>query len=484
MTKANILIVDDDPLVADSLAVFLRSRGYEVAVETDSHRALRLLRDGHNPDLLLTDVNMPGLDGFGLLREARKVDPSLVIVLLTGYGTIESAVKAMRDGAEDYVTKPVIDEEMLLTVERALKRRSLTQENEQLKRQLNRSLKLENLVGSDHRMRKIYETMATVAATRATVLITGESGTGKSIIARAIHHASPRKDKPFVEVNCGALPESLLESELFGHRKGAFTGADTDRLGKFKRADGGTIFLDEIATASPSFQVRLLRILQERRIERVGDDESTEVDVRVILATNIDLKEAVERNEFREDLYHRINVVKIHIPPLRERRGDIPLLTEHFLRRYTRENEKEVGGLADEAMSRLVGYDWPGNVRELENAIERAVVLTRGSTLTPEDFPPEISGQQPTPAGGTVFDFRPDGRTIMPLKKALEGPEKEIIAATLASVNWNRQKAAKLLDINRTTLFNKMRKYGLLEIKRGGKRRGDAGDNGEDGEDE
>jgi DNA-binding NtrC family response regulator len=320
-------------------------------------------------------------------------------------------------------------------------------------------------------MRKIYETMATVAATRATVLITGESGTGKSIIARAIHHASPRRDKPFVEVNCGALPEGLLESELFGHRKGAFTGAEADRLGKFLRADGGTIFLDEIATASPSFQVKLLRILQERRFERVGDDESVEVDVRVILATNIDLKEAVDRGVFREDLFHRINVVNIHIPPLRERRGDIPLLADHFLKRYSRENTKEITGISDDAMNKLVGYEWPGNVRELENAIERAIVLTRAKELGIEDFPPEISGAQPAGGGNHSFDFRPDGRTIVPLKKALEGPEKEIIAATLASVNWNRQKAAKLLDINRTTLFNKMRKYGLLEIKRGGKRR-------------
>jgi DNA-binding NtrC family response regulator len=312
-----------------------------------------------------------------------------------------------------------------------------------------------------------------VAATRATVLITGESGTGKSLIARAVHHASPRKDKPFVEVNCGALPESLLESELFGHRKGAFTGADTDRLGKFLRADGGTIFLDEISTASAAFQIKLLRILQERRFERVGDDESVQVDVRVVLATNIDLKEAVEEGDFREDLFHRINVVTLHIPPLRERRGDIPLLAEHFLRRYTNENSKAIAGITDDAMSLLVGYDWPGNVRELENAIERAVVLTRSEKLAAEDFPPEITGAQPVPAGtgGGAIDFRPDGRTIVPLKKALEGPEKEIIAATLASVNWNRQRAAKLLDINRTTLFNKMRKYGLLEIKRGGHRR-------------
>jgi DNA-binding NtrC family response regulator len=472
MSKANLLIVDDDPLVADSLAVFLRSRGYEVSVQTDANRALRSLKDGLRADLLLTDVNMPGLDGFGLLREARKVDANLVVVMLTGYGTIESAVKAMREGAEDYITKPVIDEEMLLTVERALKQRRLSQENEQLKRQLTRSLKLENMIGADHRMRKMYETMSTVAATRATVLITGESGTGKSIIARAIHHASPRRDKPFVEVNCGALPEGLLESELFGHRKGAFTGAEADRLGKFLRADGGTIFLDEIATASPSFQVKLLRILQERRFERVGDDESITVDVRVILATNIDMKEAVDTGTFREDLYHRINVVNIHIPPLRERRGDVPLLADHFLRRYAKENQKEISGISDEAMVKLVGYEWPGNVRELENAIERAIVLTRATELGVEDFPPEVSGAQTSGGGGNhSFDFRPDGRTIVPLKKALEGPEKEIIAATLASVNWNRQKAAKLLDINRTTLFNKMRKYGLLEIKRGGKRR-------------
>jgi DNA-binding NtrC family response regulator len=472
MTNAKILIVDDDPLVADSLAVFLKSRGYDVVVETDSHRAVRMLKNGAQVDLVLTDVNMPGLDGFALLKEVKKIDPSTVTVMLTGYGTIESAVRAMRDGAEDYITKPVIDEEMLLTVERALQRRNLTRENEQLKRQLNRTLKLETMVGADHRMRKMYETLATVASTRATVLITGESGTGKSLVARAIHHASPRKSEPFVEVNCGALPENLLESELFGHRRGAFTGAESDRMGKFLRADGGTIFLDEIATASPSFQVKLLRILQERRFEPVGSDESIEVNVRVLLAANVDLKKAVDEGKFREDLFHRINVVNIEIPPLRDRRSDIPLLADHFLKRYTRENEKRVDGIEDEAMNRLVQYDWPGNVRELENAIERAVVLTRGKSLSEDDFPLEISGKEPVKSNGGI-DFRPDGRTVMPLKKALEGPEKEIIAAMLASVNWNRQRAAKLLAINRTTVFNKMRKYGLLEIKRGGRRKGE-----------
>ncbi len=469
--SSKILIVDDDPLVADSLAVFLRSRNYDVEVETNSQKALKTLKEGRTIDLLLSDVNMPGLDGFGLLREVKKIDPNVVVVMLTGYGTIESAVVAMREGAEDYITKPVIDEEMLLTVDRALKRRALTQENEHLKRQLRRSLNLDNLIGADHRMRKMYETLATVAATRATVLISGESGTGKSLVARAIHHHSPRRDKPFVEVNCGALPETLLESELFGHRKGAFTGAETDRLGKFLRADGGTIFLDEIGTASPAFQVKLLRILQERRFERVGDDDSVEVDVRVVLATNIDLKVAVANEEFRADLYHRINVVNIAIPPLRDRSGDVPLLAEHFLRRFSRENEKPVSGITDEAMAYLLGYEWPGNVRELENSIERAVVLTRNDELTSEDFASDITGHQPGVPNQNGFDFRADGRTVVPLKQALEGPEQEIIEATLASVNWNRQLAAKLLDINRTTLFNKMRKYNLLDIKRGGVRK-------------
>jgi DNA-binding NtrC family response regulator len=476
MNRAKILIVDDDPLVADSLAVFLAGRGYETSVETDPRRALKRLRDTPDIDLLLSDVNMPGMDGFDLLRQVRALDPSPVVVMLTGYGTIESAVKAMREGAEDYVTKPVIDEEMVLTIERALKRRGLAEENERLKRQLQRALDLDGLVGADHRMRKIYETLATVAATRATVLITGESGTGKSLVARAIHYASPRRDKPFVEVNCGALPESLLESELFGHKRGSFTGADSDRLGKFLRADGGTIFLDEISTASPALQVKLLRILQERRFERVGDDESVTVDVRVLLATNVELKGAVDRGEFREDLYHRINVVRIEIPPLRERRGDIPLLAEHFLRRYAEENGKAGLRLADDAMQLLVRYDWPGNVRELENAIERAVVLARRDELTSEDFVLESNAAAGVRnvAAPPAVDFHSDGRTVVPLKKALEAPEREIIAATLAAVNWNRQKAAKLLDINRTTLFNKMRKYGLLEIKRGGRRKGDA----------
>lgn len=474
MSKSRLMIVDDDPLVADSLAVFLTSRDYEVTVETDAHRALRRLRDGETIDMVLTDVNMPGLDGFGLLKEIRKIDANAVVVMLTGYGTIESAVKAMREGAQDYITKPVIDEEMLMTVERALKHRNLKVENEQLKRQLRGTLKLDNLVGADHKMRKMFEIVNTVAATRATILLTGESGTGKSMVAKAVHAASPRKDKPFVEVNCGALPETLLESELFGHRRGAFTGAESDRLGKFLRAQGGTIFLDEIATASPALQVRLLRILQERRFERVGDDDSVEIDVRVVLATNIDLKKAVERGEFREDLYHRINVVGIEIPPLRERRSDIPLLAEHFLKQYATENDKNVHTIADEAMQLLVRYDWPGNVREVENAIERAVVLTRDEVLTASSFPLEISGlqeQDGSSNGGLNLDFRPDGRTVIPLKVALEGPEKEIIAATLASVNWNRQHAARLLDINRTTLFNKMRKFDLLEIKRGGRRK-------------
>ena len=243
---------------------------------------------------------------------------------------------------------------------------------------------------------------------------------------------------------------------------------------KFKRADGGTIFLDEIATASQALQVKLLKILQERRFERLGDDETIDVDVRIILATNVDLKEAVGSGVFREDLFHRINVVNIHIPPLRDRNSDVPLFAEHFLRRYTRENDKQIESISDEAMGHLCRYDWPGNIRELENSIERAVVLTRGQTLTVEDFPHDVTGiDSPTNGGGFQLDFRPDGRTVMPLKKALEGPEKEIIAATLASVNWNRQKAARLLNINRTTLFNKMRKYGLLEIKRGGKRRGE-----------
>ncbi len=472
MNSAKLMIVDDDPLVADSLAVFLTSRGYDVVVETDAHRALRSMKEGRVIDLILTDVNMPGLDGFALLKETRKIDPTVVVVMLTGYGTIESAVKAMRDGAEDYVTKPVIDEEMLMTVERALKRRKLSQENEQLKRQLRSTLKLDNLVGADNHMRKMFEMVQTVAATRATVLLTGESGTGKSMVARAVHHSSPRRDKAFVEVNCGALPETLLESELFGHRRGAFTGAESNRAGKFLRADGGTIFLDEIATASPALQVRLLRILQERRFDRVGDDDSIEVDVRVILATNIDLREAVAAGSFREDLYHRINVVSIEIPPLRDRCSDIPLLAEHFLRKSATENGKEIESISDEAMQLLIRYDWPGNVRELENAIERGVVLARESILDVSSFPFEITGDHDADgASGFQLDFRPDGRTIMPLKKALEGPEKEIIAATLASVNWNRQKAAKLLDINRTTLFNKMRKYELLEIKRGGKRK-------------
>jgi DNA-binding NtrC family response regulator len=446
-----ILIVDDDPLVPRTLRLLLAKHGHDVDAAGNAQEAFQRL-EARVADVVISDINMPGLDGFEVLRAVRQRWPQCQVVLVTGYGTIESAVRGMRDGAFDYVTKPVLDEEMLLVVERALESSRLRSENAQLRAALENSQGRKKVIGNDASLVKVFETITAVAPTRATVLITGESGTGKSLIARSIHDASPRKGGPFVEVNCGALPEGLLESELFGHTKGAFTGASGNRTGRFLAADKGTLFLDEIGASSPALQLKLLRVLQERKFEAVGSEESVEVDVRLLLATNEDLSKAVADGRFRQDLYYRISVVPVHLPPLRERPGDVPLLAAHFLKRFSDENEKSIGAIDDGTMTILQAHSWPGNIRELENVIERGVILARGDALMPGDLPPELTKSAPAPVGN---------RTL-PLKRALEIPEREIIERTLRTHNWNRQRTAQALDINRTTLFNKMRKYGLL----------------------
>ncbi len=446
-----ILIVDDDPLVPRTLRLLLVKHGHDVDVAGGAEEALRHL-EARTADVVITDVNMPGPDGFALLKSVRARWPAAQVVLVTGYGTIESAVRGMREGAFDYVTKPVLDEEMLLVVERALESSRLKSENAELKAALDRARTSRRIVGSDAVLQKVFETVNAVSPTRATVLVTGESGTGKTLVARMIHDLSPRRQGPFIEVNCGALPETLLESELFGHTKGAFTGATGARTGRFLAADHGTLFLDEVGAASPALQLRLLRVLQERRFEAVGSEASVEVDVRMVLATNEDLAKAVLSGRFRQDLYYRISVVPVHLPPLRERSGDVPLLAQHFLKRCAQENGKKVDRIDDATLTILSAHSWPGNVRELENVIERGVILCRGDVLTPGDLPPALTKSAPAPVGD-----RP-----LALKRALEIPEREIIERTLKRHGGNRQRTAQALDINRTTLFNKMRKYGLL----------------------
>ena len=453
---ARILIVDDDPLVPRTLRILLRKHGHEVEAAQSAQEAYdKLLEDP--VDLVISDINMPGGNGFDVLAHVKRESPATEVILVTGYGTIENAVRGMKEGAFDYVTKPVLDDEMVLVVERALESARLRTENADLRARLAnvQDVTGENTIGRDPSFVKVFDTVGAVAPTRATVLVTGESGTGKSLVARRIHELSGRQDEPFMEINCGALPEGLLESELFGHAKGAFTGATSARPGRFLAAHGGTIFLDEIGTASQALQIKLLRVIQERTFEPVGSEETVTVDVRLVLATNEELAQRVEDGTFRRDLYYRISVVPIQLPPLRERIGDIPLLAAHFLRRFTKENEKEVLRIDDNAMTILQAHNWPGNIRELENVIERGVILAQGDVLTPNDLPSVLTRTAAAPEPGQT----------LPLRKALEIPEREIIERTLRSHNWNRQETAAALMINRTTLFNKMRKYGLLGVR-------------------
>jgi len=455
--KPRLLILDEDRIILQSLSQFLSREGYQVHTSDDAQQVLANL-EGLQIELLLADVNMPGIKPAEFLRTTRRRFPHVVVIIITSYGSIEGAVEAIKLGAFDYLTKPIVDDEIRVVVEKAARHQALLFENQTLRQQLDLRFGLENIVGHDYKMLKVFDLVNAVADSRTTVLMTGESGTGKSLLARAIHHRSPRRNKPFVEVSCGALPETLLESELFGYVKGAFTGAVADKPGRFMAADGGTIFLDEINSASPAMQVKLLRALQERSFEPVGSSETKTVDVRVMLATNVDLTALVADNKFRQDLYYRINVVNIRLPSLHERLSDIPLLANHFLRTLTKENGREILGFTDAAIALMQRYHWPGNVRELENAIERAVVLCRTPHIDVDDLPESIqlfAAQRP-PLQTTEDYDKP-----MPLEEALQGPERRIIEAALKRNNWNRQQTAAELNINRTTLYKKMRKHRL-----------------------
>jgi DNA-binding NtrC family response regulator len=449
--KPVILIVDDEKNSREGLERALR-RSYEVLTAENGARALDLLAS--NPvDAMVSDVRMPGMDGLTLLQRALARTPQPVCIILTAYGTIEMAVEAMRRGAYDFMTKPINLDRLDILLKRALHARDVETENRQLREQLDSKFGLAQIIGQSPVMQEVFETIKQVAASRATVLIQGESGTGKELVARAIHQLSPRAKGPFVAVHCAALSTNLLESELFGHERGAFTGATERRPGRFELADGGTLFLDEISEIDPSVQVKILRVLEERRFERVGGRETLDVDVRLVAATNRDLKKEVEQGRFREDLFFRLYVVVLTLPPLRDRTGDIPLLVQHFMRHFAKENNKEIEGLTPEAVDQLASYAWPGNVRELRNTLERMIVMARGNRLTVRDLPAGIREQatgSTASAGGGL---------------SLEQTEKQLIQRALKVHGGNRTKAASDLGISRRTLHRKLNEYGLHEDK-------------------
>jgi len=453
MASEKILIVDDEEGMRRLLARLLFKAGYETALAANGAEALALVGSDHF-DLVVTDIKMPEMDGLQLLQEIRAFDPELPVVVITAYGTVENAVAALRAGARDYITKPFENDDILLTIERVFEHARLLDENRYLHEQIEQRYNFAGITGRSATMQSVLEMAASVAAANANVLITGESGTGKELIARSIHSGSPRRDKPFIVLNCAALPENLLESELFGHEKGAFTGAMAARKGRFELAHEGTLFIDEVGEMSLPAQVKLLRVLQEHEFERVGSTRTIRCDVRLVAATNKNLLDAVKEGTFREDLYYRLDVVNIHLPPLRERREDIEPLAQHFIKRYAAETGKQVDGLSPRALSCLLAYDWPGNVRELQNAIERAVVLSRTVTLTPHDFPQSIQGE----ADICVSVPQQDGN----LTEILEDFERQLIVQTLRRHAGSQTRTAEVLGIKRTTLRYKMQKYGLV----------------------
>ncbi|HEY1955640.1 MAG TPA: sigma-54 dependent transcriptional regulator [Polyangiaceae bacterium] len=444
------MVVDDEPSARGGLEKLLRAEGYSVDVASDGAGALAIAEQSP-PDVVVTDLKMPVMDGLELTKKLHAADASVPVIVATAFGDVANAVHAMRAGAEDYLTKPIDFDALLVAIERALERRDLKVETENLRRQLRErdGEGLAGLIGASPAMQRVYRTARQVASARATVLVTGESGTGKGELARAIHALSPRAKNPFVALHCTALAESLLESELFGHEKGSFTGADKRRVGRIEQANGGTLFLDEIGEIPPLTQVKLLRVLQERTFERVGGNESVTVDVRVIAATNRDLAQDVRDGRFREDLYYRLNVVNIEMPPLRMRGGDVIVLANHFLRKFALENHKTVDGFTDDARTKILAHRWPGNVRALENAIERAVVLCEGTKIDSSDLPFEAAAE----THGVV---RIPGATMAEL-------ERHAITATLEACGGSTTKAAEVLDISVRTIQYRLHEYGLAK---------------------
>jgi len=456
-TPASILIIDDEAAIRESLATLLEIEGYEVESAESGEQGLARL--GNRPfDLVLLDFALPDRNGAEVLRDIRDRDPQLSVIMITAYGTVENAVTAMQAGATNFIQKPWDNEKLLADVRAAVARRRAEEENVQLKRALKQRYNFEHIVGKSDPMLRIFDLVAQVAASRSTILIQGESGTGKELIAKAIHMNSPRKDRPFVPVNTGSMPADLLESTLFGHVKGAFTSAIASKKGLFEVADRGTLFLDEIATMGLDTQAKILRVLQDRKFMHLGGVQELQVDVRIIAASNVDLKPLVSQGRFREDLYYRLNVITVELPPLRSRREDIPLLVEHFLQKFCAENERPLRQITPEAMRPLLDYGWPGNVRELENVIERAVVLSSGATIGLDLLPGHMTGRD---LAGRAIEHRPDAS----LFDIMDDCERRLVADMLEKTHWNQTEAAERFRVPLSTLNQKIKRLSI-EIRK------------------
>ena len=453
--NGRIVVVDDEEIMREVLLELLSSESYSVDLAENGYQALEMIRE-KDYGVMLLDLMMPGIDGLQVLEELKKAENAPTVVVLTAYASIERAVRATKLGAFDFISKPFKNDELLLAVKNAMEHGRLVEENRRLQKTLHERYNFNNIIGKSDAMKHIFDLIEQVAPRRSTVLIQGESGTGKELVAKAIHASSGRNHAPFITINCGNIPADLLESELFGHVRGAYTGATSAKKGLFEAANGGTLFLDEVATISLETQAKLLRVIQEREFRRLGGLENIKVDVRIIAATNVDLQTSVQQGIFRDDLFYRLNVIVIKMPPLRERTDDIPLLAEHFIRKYGAENDRDNMTLESSALKMLMDYDWPGNVRELENAIERAVVLSPGSGIKADFFPKNIAATLYAPAV-------PGNLNGTSLKERVGNYEKSIILAALEKTDWNQKKAAQLLSVNATTLSEKMKRFKIRD---------------------
>ena len=448
-----LMIVEDEPILRITMADALRKEGWDVDVAEDGLKGLALF-EKHLHDVVLTDLLMPHMDGMELLRRVKTLQPETTVVIITAHGTVDSAVEAMREGAADFIAKPFSMMQLMLRLNNVCSFRLLREQNIRLQEQLERRYSFGKIIGKSKPMQEVFELIRVVADSDASVLIQGESGTGKELVAAAIHYNSPRRTKPYIRVSCASLPESLIESELFGNEKGAFTGASERRIGRFEAASGGTLFLDEIGELPPSFQVKLLRVLQERQIERLGSQRTIDVDVRIVSASLRPLEEDIAAGSFREDLYFRINTVAIHLPPLRERREDIPILAQAFLEEFVAERAKPIQGFSDPVLAAFDAYHWPGNVRELRNVVERAVLFCHGPRVTLDEIPASLRGAEVPPKPAT-------NEPVLTLQEAVERAEIDAIRAALASTGGRRTAAAELLGVSRKTLWEKAKQYSL-----------------------